>query len=248
MAETRLLAMVLLAALPLAACSSQVTVNGTVVDEFGFPWPGQAVLISSGGFSQRVVSSSSGAFTVANVPTPYDATVFDSTSVGFIMVYVGLTRVDPTLTVENYQHPNRTANLTGQLRGGNYPESSDYSTEVVFASPQVVVPFQSPAYEVSGTYSAMVNWVGPTSTTGTLYALQIHSDGGIPVDYPGYGTLSNVVLQDDGGLTNQNVSLVPVMPGEHAAGLQPWVQVAGAGGAIGSRAPPLPQPVLLVPG
>jgi hypothetical protein len=245
MARTRVLGLVLLAALPLAACSNQVnpvTVNGMVVDEFGFPWAGQAVLISSGAFSQRVVSSSRGAFTVANVPTPYDATVFDSTSPGFIMVYVGLTRVDPTLTVQNYQQLNRTATFSGQLTGGRYPEVFGYSTEVAFASPQVVVPFQSPGYEVSGSYSTMVNWVGPTSTTGTLYALQIHSDAGIPLDYPGYGTLGGIVLQDQGSLTNQDVTLSPVttgalsgtvsVPSGYALGYKSLALVAPSGAAL----------------
>jgi hypothetical protein len=223
MVHTRALAVVS-TAFALAACSHQsdqsnhVTVRGTVLDEFGLPWPSQPVVILAGTVNQRVLSDSDGAFTVENVPTPYNAIVIDATSVAFATVYVGLTRTDPTLTIGNYQFPKRSGNLGGQLVGSSYPESSDDSTEFVFASPAVTPAFQGAFVDdLSGAYSGDVYWVGPATTTGTLYALQVHFGGGLPVDYPGYGTLSGIVLEDDGGLPNQNVTLAPVTTGSLSA-------------------------------
>jgi hypothetical protein len=59
--------------------------------------------------------------------------------------------------------------------------------------------------------------LGPASITGTLYALQVHFGGGLPLDYPGYGTLSGIVLENDGDLPNQNVTLAPVTTGSLSA-------------------------------
>src|SRR5450631_3888003 len=143
MGHTRFLAVALSTAAALAACSHQpdqpsnVAIQGIVLDEFGHPWPSQPVVISAGTFSQRVLSDSSGSFTVKNVPTPYNAMVIDATSTAFATLYVGLTRTDPTLTIGNYQFPKRSGGLGGQLIGGSYPESSEYSTGLVFASPEV---------------------------------------------------------------------------------------------------------------
>jgi hypothetical protein len=228
MVQTKFLAGVLSTAVALTACShqsdqsnqsNQVTVNGTVLDKYGHVWPSQPVVISAGTFSRRLVSDASGAFTVENVPTPYNAIVIDATSVAFATVYVGLTRTDPTLTIGNYQLPKLSGNLSGQLMGGSYPESSDYSTAFVFGSPEVTPAFPQGGFvdDSSGAYSGDVYWLGPASTTGTLYALQVHSGGGLPLDYPGYGTLSGIVLENDDGLPNQNVTLAPVTTGSLSA-------------------------------
>jgi hypothetical protein len=214
MVQTRAV-VALFAVVALAACSNQLTVNGTVVDQFGLPWPGQPVIISAGSFTQSTVSSSSGTFTVANVPTPYNATVIDSTSTAFATVYMGLTRADPTLSIGNAQILKRSGGIGGHLTGGSYPEPPGYSTELVFASPQVAPEFPQTEFldDSSGGYSGAINWGGPASTTGTLYVLQVHFDGGLPVDYPGYGTLSGLTLEDKSVLPNQNVTLSPVTTG-----------------------------------
>jgi hypothetical protein len=220
MGHTRFLAVALSTAAALAACSHQpdqpsnVAIQGIVLDEFGHPWPSQPVVISAGTFSQRVLSDSSGSFTVKNVPTPYNAMVIDATSTAFATLYVGLTRTDPTLTIGNYQFPKRSGGLGGQLMGGSYPESSEYSTGLVFASPEVTpVSPGSFTMDSSRAYSGDVDWVGPASTTGTLYVLQVHFDGGFPVDYSGYGSLSGIVLEDKGSVQAQNVTLAPVTTG-----------------------------------
>lgn len=197
----------------LAGCSDLVTVNGTLLtQDTTAPVGGETVVISSGTFSASVVTGPNGAFTVADVPTPYNATLLGrqgDPNCPFQTEYVGLTRSDPTLVEAVIVNPSYVATFSGQLMGGSYPEASNYFTDILFASPEATV---SVPYQPSGAYSASVDWSGPTETTGTLYALQVHYDGdsGLPVDYPGYGTLSDVLLESGGNLAKQVVSLSAV--------------------------------------
>jgi hypothetical protein len=184
------------------------TVNGMVVDIAGQPVSAETVFISAAAFSHTTVTDTNGAFSVPDVPTPYDATVIDSTEA---VQYQGLTRADPSLTAFVFLVDNRSAIVSGSFSGGIFPETAGYTTQFIFASPQTIKSLGDP---ISGTYSSTVGWPGPATTTGTLYALQVHSDAsGLPLDYPGYGTLSGVTLQDTGTLAGQNVSLSAVTPG-----------------------------------
>jgi hypothetical protein len=201
----------LFGAVLLAACSSGTAIQGHVVDISGSPVVGQLVIISSGPFSQRTVSDAQGAFSVANAPSPYDATLIFPGEVTAALVYAGLTRLDPTLSTDSgLQH---SATLTGQINGGQYPEPPGYVTVFGFGSQQLATPYvQEP---VSGSYASTFSFFGPTSLSGTLYALQAHLDAvsGFPLDYPGYGTLTGITLEDGATLANQDISLGPVSTG-----------------------------------
>jgi hypothetical protein len=184
------------------------TVNGTVVDINGQPAAGQTVLITSGTtFSQMVTTDVNGAFSVSNVPPTYNATIIQTS---IATEYVGLTRADPTLTAFFFVSSNRMAGLSGTITGGTFPEPPGYSTTLIFDSPQIVHGLGDPT---SGSYSATIKWPGASTTTGTLYALQVHTDGGVPADYPGFGMLSGVTLTDTSSLGGQNVALNAVTSG-----------------------------------
>jgi hypothetical protein len=201
------------AQITVAAGPATVTVNGTVTNANGQPLAAATVLITSGTFSQSAVSDANGAFSVAHVPTPYNATIIDTSGTETVAIqYQGLTTADPVLNDEAAAgSTNRTASLAGQITGGSFPEASGYSTVLFFASPQV--DSFGPTVATDGTFSGAVHWAGPTSTTGSLYALQAHTVAGLPVDFPGYGSLSNVALQDTGSVADQNVALSPVTTG-----------------------------------
>jgi Carboxypeptidase regulatory-like domain len=194
---------------------TSTTVNGTVVDIEGQPASGQTVLITSGGFSQMTTTDANGAFSVLSVPPSYSATVIQSTQA---IQYQGLTRRDPTLGAFFFLTNNRSASLAGSLSGGTYPEPSGYQTQIVFNSPQTTRSLGDPT---SGSYSKSIPWPGPSTTVGSLYALQIHNVAGLPADYPGYGTLSNVSLADMGSVSGQNVSLSPVTSGALSGTITP---------------------------
>jgi hypothetical protein len=203
------------------ACSSGATVQGTVVDVFGAPVVGTTVVISSGSFSQTTITDARGLFTVSGVPSPYDATVIPSLGVGMPLAFVfaGLTRLDPTLPVDESTSAltQHNATLTGQFYGGQYPETPEYVTSFTFSSPQIAQGLltQNPQEPGSGSYALSLIWEGPSPLVGTLYALQVHfgAVAGFPVDYPGFGTLSGITLEDGASLANQNVSLAPVSTG-----------------------------------
>jgi hypothetical protein len=201
------------AAVTVAAGPVTITVNGTVTDEYGAINPGQTVLITntSASFSQSAISSATGTFSVANVPTPYDATVLDSGGT-VVVQYLGLTRADPALMDLVVGPTPLSSSLAGQLSGGTFPQTSGYETNMFFASPQTNLGNGSLSVSTSGAYSEAVDWAGPSTTTGTLYALQIHTVSGLPADYS-YGTKSNVLLQDMGALTGQNIALSSVTAG-----------------------------------
>ncbi len=192
-----------------AAGPATITVAGTVINDNGAGVPGQTVLITSGTFSQSVVSDSAGAFSVPNVPTPYTATVIDSGGKEAI-VYMGLTRTDPTVTDLAASNPvPHSASYAGQFTGGSYPEGGDLSTGIAFDSPQVSQNITDPG---DGTFSSTLQWAGPTTTTGVFYALQIHTVAGLPADFPGYGSVS-LGLTDGESLTGQSVALAAVTAG-----------------------------------
>jgi hypothetical protein len=197
----------------LVTVTAPITVAGGVTDEFGSPLASATVLITSGAFSQSTVSDANGAFSVPNVPVPYDATVLDSTK-KLAIQYQGLTRPDPTLFDLTTTTLPQSANLSGQLSGGTFPLTAGYAASVVFASPQTTLQSNGLSVATGGGVSGSVHWAGPSSTTGTLYALELHRDAtsGLPLDYPGYGTLSGVQLEDMSVLGGQNIALASVSP------------------------------------
>jgi hypothetical protein len=217
MASMRRVVLTVVGCVALTACSSSdsasadsgpavITVSGTVVDVKMQPYSGPTVLITSGAFNKSVATDASGAFTVSGVPTPYVATILDSTA-KLVVQYQGLTRADPTLTDIVSPLPDRSAIVSGTLTGGMYPETSAYTTSFAFVSPQTVSPLPDAQ---TAAYSSVIQWRGPTSTTGTLYALQVHNVVGLPTDYPGYGMLPNVAFQDMATAPGKNISLGPV--------------------------------------
>lgn len=210
--ETLLL--LVLAACRLAACggnSGPIAVNGTVLDAQGQPMPGQTVLIASGSFQQSVVTDDGGAFGVANVPLPYDATLVDTDSQSVVQ-YQGLTRGDPTLNGLSVLPLLRTAAIAGNISGGNPLDTLGDTTLALFSTAQADLNFGSS----SDSYTLAFGWWGPARITGTLYMLQVHTDGGpagLPLDYPGYGTLSNISVQDQATLSGEDLTLQPVTTG-----------------------------------
>jgi hypothetical protein len=197
-----------------------VTVTGTVLTYEGVPADGDTVGISSGTFTGSQRTDVSGRFTISGVPVPYDLLVSAPVGpAGTSVRYIGLTRTDPTVSdLLSGLAPMRTANLSGQLAGGSYPEPADVATRFVFASPEnlysVIYALSNLDYLTDGSFDSAMQWAGPATTTGALYALQFSStlqEGGyLPEQYLGYGSLDGVSLEDKGSLTGQTVTLAPV--------------------------------------
>jgi hypothetical protein len=223
-------ALVLLAAAATHGCSTSSgtgadtdagptqTITGTVLNFEGLPADGDLVTVSSGAFGASQHTDVNGGFSIPGVPVlPYDLWV--TARVGPSVRYVGLTRTDPTVTdLLSGSALMRTANLSGQLMGGSYPESTGVATRLIFASPENLYSeayvFSNVNYSADGSFASSLQWEGPATTTGALYALQFASsfqeDAFLPVQYMGYGSLGGVSLEDMGSLTGQTVTLAPI--------------------------------------
>jgi len=182
---------------------------GRVVDLGGHLSAGQTVVLTSGSFTTTQVSDDAGIFSMAGVPTPYTATVVDSGG-EVVTTYQGLTRMDPVLTDIITPSLTHGAVFGGQFTGGSFPVNGLDTMSFLFASPEVVAELANP---FDANYLAHAAWAGPATTTGALYAIQIHNGPGGPIDYPGYGTRDNVTLQDNGTLSGQDIALSPVATG-----------------------------------
>ena len=192
----------------------RVDVNGRVMDLAGQVKDGTWVVIKSGSFRATPTVDSEGNFTVASVPIPYDVWVIvEGTSpwdylrnattapmeVG-VTASLGLQHQSQSHAArfdETYCHPS-TANLasiSGRVSGGiGFPTPDDYWTAVAFSSPTgssgMLSGDTTTVSSTTGAYVTDVRWSGPSTTSGTLHALQWQRGSGGPASYSGYGVAS----------------------------------------------------------
>ncbi|WNG56707.1 carboxypeptidase regulatory-like domain-containing protein [Archangium gephyra] len=176
---------------------STITVTGKVLDENGRPVKHASILIPGNG-RQAAALDSTGAFSIEGVTAPYDVIVVQR-EIRTATVYKGLSRRDLTLpyitNVEIRDDDYRTARLEGTVTGGSTPyDVSSPKVDFVSAASSGTA-FADP----DGTYSGEVNWNGPDSITGTLYAIQMESSAPFtpPSSYLGFGRRDNVTLSND---------------------------------------------------
>jgi hypothetical protein len=185
-----------------------MTVTGRVMARL--PGAGLQVMITG---HPPVTSDANGYFTVSNVQPPYDAG-FVADAGATAVVYLGLTRPDPTLWVplpdDLYPPGSRTASIAGTAAGGaGFPTPANYQSQVLFVSPDASAG--GGINGASGDYIiSPVQWDGPGLTTGVLHALQWRADSatpGLPVAYIGYGARAGVTLVDGAALSSQDVAM-----------------------------------------
>ena len=179
---------------------ASINVSGTVVGSDRAPVVGASVTIGA----QSAVTDAAGAFTISGVALPYDLTAVVTVPKKRAVVYQGLTRRDPAVVVIGVTASPYTGTLTGNLSGGNPLGGANEATRVIFASPD------APAYLLndnnqfvtSNPYTMNAAWVGPTTTTGTVHAIQWQADGGsVPSSFTGYANKSGVSISSGGNAT-----------------------------------------------
>jgi hypothetical protein len=200
--------------------SSIITVTGKVVGPTGQPVIGIPVFV---GTLPSVVSDVNGGFTIPNVTTPYTITAVDGLQKMGI-VFIGLTRSDPVLTF--FLTPSGTAlsaTVSGTISGGaSYPEPASHKTLVAFVSPEIASG--TTVNTTTGTYTTSPSWFGPTTTTGTIHALQWQFDAGnLPVTFKGYGTKASVALSNSGVFAAQNIAMSPISQSSVSGSVTPPV-------------------------
>ncbi|HTY60202.1 MAG TPA: carboxypeptidase-like regulatory domain-containing protein [Bacteroidota bacterium] len=194
-----------------------ITVSGTVVGQDARALPGLRVLATG---NAPVTSDAAGNFSFMNVAVPYDITVIDTAGKA-AMVYTGLTRPDPTLTLIGTTGggTGHMGGIHGTISGGTFtPDQGGADvTRVVFASPETI---GSATASPDGTFDIpALTWFGPLVTSGSLYALQFTADAdGFPVSggYRGYGARNGIAVSDGSVLTNLLDTLRPLATGGFA--------------------------------
>jgi hypothetical protein len=179
-----------------------ITVTGSVIAANGLPIASAAVVIGT----QNTVSSASGSFTIAGVVPPYDvAAILGKVAV----VYQGLRLPSPTLVFPN-QIP--TLPNSGTVMGAITPTTnlatSGYETGVTWGSPETSI-FGDFDTITANPYSVALTWMGPTTTTGNVHALQWQETSNMPTAYTGYGMAQGVAVVNS-GTTTANVTLAAV--------------------------------------
>lgn len=203
----------LVAGLLLAGCKSDsdsagpgggaVTVTGTVIDGSARPVANAPVVITG---RPATATDANGAFTVTDVPVPYDVTVILSTNKSAI-TYKGVTRPDPTLYFTGFSlvTPN-SATISGTVSGGaGLPLPLNHLGRVVFVAD--VAGGTGTTNVTTGAYSLATSWTGAATITGTLHALQWETAGGLPSAYKGYAAKTGVAVTNGGTFAGQNIAL-----------------------------------------
>jgi hypothetical protein len=179
-----------------------ITVSGKLLTARKQPVAGAVVVISG---RPAVTSDLDGAFTVAEVTTPYDLSIVDGPAKS-IYVYKGLSRTDPVIRFNPSAYAH-SAHLRGGFSGGSYPQGAGYETRVgLIAADRNVLG----SMETAKTYAVNAAWNGPRTIAGTLHALQVRNLPTGP-EYKGYGT-QDLTVADGDYLTGQNIGLAAVDP------------------------------------
>jgi len=185
---------------------TSIDVSGTVVGSDRVPIAGVNVTIGA----QSVITGADGRFTISNVSLPYDLTaVLTSPKRG--IVYQGLTRRDPTVVMLGVTATPLTGTVTGNLSGGHPLGGANESTRVQFASPEARNLLNgNDLFVASNPYSMQAAWIGPTTTTGTVHALQWQADGGtVPTSFTGYASQTGVSVSSGGNVAADLVMSAP---------------------------------------
>ena len=195
-------------AIGLTACSgpTTVTVSGTVADlaatPLGVAYPGISASVAIDGTD--VPLGADGTFTVTGVQTPYDVIVGIPTF-NVVLVYMGLTRTDPTLTLPDLGSPY-TSSVSGSIGttlGSNQAGVVLPGGATFAMGTTLLASGDGPAFGPT-----TVDWGGSSSRATTLYALtaDVPTGGGPPTSFTGYGS-ADVVLADGVPTTGVSIAL-----------------------------------------
>lgn len=187
--------------------SGTITVNGKVIDSVGLSVASATVVIIGKG---STTTDSTGSFSFTGVTTPYTIAT-TAASGAYVTIAMGVTRADPTLTSFNSTAVANNGTVTGVFTGTTNPGlSTTRQNNFLFESPETSSRNQVTGGTLSAAdagYSLPVSWYGTTTTTGTVHALQVtrNATSGLPVTYPFYGNLANVVLANGNTAAMKNV-------------------------------------------
>ena len=168
-------------------------VHGHVIDYWGHALPKVPVEIAG----QQTVTDAQGAFSFADVPSEYDASLVAEyeffVTQRLAYVYQGLTRRDPTLQVVRGSELF-SANFDTTFTGAQQSVTGSRSFTFAMGGPDGV--FEKVGAPSSGSYGLQANWLGPATTVEIAHGLvwQNNVNSGVPEGYFAYATASVALL------------------------------------------------------
>jgi hypothetical protein len=212
---------------PTEGQNSVVTVTGTAVGGNLHPLQHFPVVIAG---HVATVTDENGAFSISGVKTPYDITVVDPATKG-ALVYVGLTRPDPTLVWQTQATGiDRSGGITGVVSGGAFAPvqgPNDQTKILLYLASNCTFQTSVEGAE-SDSFSVWATWKDTPTCTGTMIALQFAADPvtGFPAanGFKGFGTLPNTTVTDKSVLGGQALPLQAMAPsqtGQFSAAIAP---------------------------
>ena len=178
-------------ALTVAACGGgggPITVSGTVLDTSGAPTSSAQVVLNRATAS-HVTTGADGKFSFSNVTPPYTLTAEVGTSLTELH---GLTRANPAVASGGVG-AMRSANLSGVLSGPSFPLPTGQAI-LLGATNGVLASTGSIGSAAYG--PASFRWLGASSITTDLVALQVAAGSGLISSYGLFGKRTNVQLED----------------------------------------------------
>lgn len=174
---------------------TRITVNGLIFDGLGGPMPANTV----GGYESdgpcgviifnddldiigQVTLNNTNAFTIENVPVPYNLYVFDTSPDGTSSnahhtLYYELTNPNPYVIISTTTYTNQSTTVAGNLIGGVYPETGNYNTQMqIVPNGNYQASYISISDPIDAPYSFTEAWSGPDETiTAYLYGTQLNT-------------------------------------------------------------------------
>ncbi len=183
---------------------TSITVTGKVISGSRLPISNAPVVITG---RPATTTDANGGFTVTDVTAPYDLTVVSSK---VSRIYRGLSRSDPTIVISLGDIPPNNATVSGTISGGgSFPLPANRILNVSLSSPEVSVP--ASLNITAGTYTATPYWVGGSTITVILRALQWDNNAaGMPTTFVGYGEKTGVAITAGGTFAGQNIAMTNV--------------------------------------
>jgi hypothetical protein len=204
------------------------TITGKLVLNNGQPFTasnfGGAVLsVKLLGSTVDIPIDASGGFVVNNVPSTYSLVMLiTSQSFRSAIVYQGLTRSNPTLTVlgaSSVPVQSTFATVEGKFTGGlGFSATSKATTEFTVSVPKAVSSGSSNRGSVdptTGNYTAFINWAGGNPIAATMHTLQYSTNetNGKITAFGGYAQKTINVVPSQGTPIKQDITLAPVNSG-----------------------------------
>ena len=195
--------------------AGQVDIQGKLVTACGQPLAYKAVYIPG---HQPVLTDSEGGFAVSDVKSPYDIIVANVFLTDFsegpdlpVVVYQGLTRTDPTLTLRSSDQRRDPGCVASSVAGSFYPAGSDENVEsgaLLFIGNRARVGYEYRGdYKLSLDYSP--DYLG--ANNASLIGLQWikDSDTGNPKAFF-YGGRETLTLGDGQRITDHVLKMSPI--------------------------------------